>query len=188
MKRGRPDYFSRRARAEGYASRAAYKLMDLQRRFKVLRLGHRVLELGAAPGGWTRYVLETVRATGSVVAVDLQPLDLRAANLQVVQGDFRSAEVRDRLATAAPFNAILSDAAPATTGNRLVDTAASAALVAAVLELADLMVNHGRLAIKVFQGEGFPELLASARARFPGLRVAKPSASRSESMEVYLVV
>lgn len=190
-RRGGADYYSRRARATGFPARSVWKLRDLDRRYRLLRGGMDVLDLGAAPGSWSLYAREKVGAAGSVTAVDLVPrpaaLGAADARLRWLQADLAGEQLRGAL-HGQRFHLVLSDAAPATCGNHAVDAARSAELVEAVLDLArGHLRESGSLVAKVLQGEELPDLLALARRSFARVRTAKPAASRGESSETFLL-
>ena len=190
-RRGGADYYSRQARARGFPARSVWKLEELDRRLRLLRKGMRVLDLGAAPGSWALYAREKVGAAGSVTAVDLVPrpaaLGAPDARLRWLQADLAGERLRGEL-RGQRFDLILSDAAPATSGNHGVDAARSAELVEAVLDLArGHLQEGGNLVAKVLQGEELPHLLALARRCFARVRTAKPAASRGESSETFLL-
>ena len=190
-RRGGADFYSRRARASGFPARSVWKLQELDRRHRLLRQGMHVLDLGAAPGSWSLYARDRVGADGSVTAVDLVPrpagLGAPDARLRWLQADLTGEQLRGEL-RGRRFDLVLSDAAPATSGNHGVDAARSAELVEAVLDLApDHLREGGNLVAKVLQGEELPDLLALARSRFARVRTAKPAASRGESSETFLL-
>lgn len=183
----RQDHLARKAQSQGYHARSVYKLQALDEKFGLFAPrrndGMRVLDLGAAPGSWTQYA---VQHGAAVVAVDLQ--EMNVAGAQCLQADFTEPAVVEELAAAGPFDLVLSDAAPATTGNKLVDTSASEALVESALANLDRwLVAGGSCAFKLFQGGGEQQLLAQLRARFEKGAFHRPKAVRSESFEGYLV-
>ncbi len=187
--RSRPDHYSRRAKQEGYQARSVYKLQEIQQRFHLIRAGNRVLDLGAAPGSWSRFLLRVVGAGGSVVAGDLGVIELPPdPRLELLQLDILGENFPSELERRGPFDAVVSDAAPATTGGRVLDTARSAALVEAIVaSLPSCLRPGGNLAVKIFQGGEEQELLRSLRQAFESARAFKPKACRSESFETYLV-
>ncbi len=189
-RRDRPDHFSQQARREGYVARSVYKLEELQKRFRLLRAGDRVLDVGAAPGSWSQYARKIIGRDGGITAVDLQPLpDLEGfPSVTTIEADVFDEETVDRIAALGPYNLVMSDAAPSTTGNRTVDTARSAALVEQVVTICErVLVPGGAMVAKIFQGGDEQALLAMVRARFESSRLVKPKASRSESFETFLV-
>lgn len=184
------DPYVRRARAEGWRSRAAFKLMEIDDRERLLRRGARVLDLGAAPGGWSQVAAERVGGSGRVVAVDLLPME-PLEGVVVIQGDFLAADVQAQILEAlggGKADLVISDMAPNITGNRSVDQPRAMGLVEAVIEDAGLFLESGgTLLAKVFQGEGFEAFVSAARRKFGSVRIRKPASSRAESREMYLV-
>lgn len=167
-----------------------FKLEELDRRFSLLRRADRVLDVGAAPGSWSQFAYKRVGTSGLIVAVDLSELPGLdgTEGIRTIVGDVFSDDVLAAIAESAPFDAIISDAAPNTTGNRSVDTARSAALVEHVLALCESMLRPGgNMVAKVFQGGDEQALLAQTRSAFAVARLVKPAASRSESFETFLV-
>ncbi len=189
MKPGnKPDPFTAKAHKEGFAARSVYKLEEIDRRVRLTRPGLRVLDLGAAPGSWTQYLANKVGARGLVVALDLNPLrvalprHVRAAELDVL-----AAPLAD-IAAHGPFDAVVSDMAPHTTGIREADAARSEELVERAVAIADVCLRKGGTFVaKIFQGDGFDRVRALLRARYETVRVIKPEASRKESVEIFLV-
>jgi 23S rRNA (uridine2552-2'-O)-methyltransferase len=186
----KPDFWSRKAFAEGYPARSVYKLKELHEKFALIKKNYRVLDLGAAPGSWTTFVLEILAGTGHITAIDLQPLTktFNCDNFNFIQGDISSTTVRERAAENAPFDVVLCDAAPATTGNRVVDTAQSNELVECAVNYADTVLKAGgNFAVKIFQGSDLSVLLRTLRVIFQNAKTFKPEACRSGSFETYLV-
>lgn len=196
LSRQRRDPYVKAARREGHLSRAHYKLQQLDRRFRLLEKHHWVLELGAAPGGWTAWLAQCL-TRGRIVAVDPLPVALSAANVEVVQGCLGDPDVDRRLAgilarddktAPAGVDLVLSDMAPNISGIRATDQARA-------MELAELasgaafrwLKPGGSLVVKVYQGDGIEDWLRETRRRFGRVRVVKPPASRPESRENYAV-
>jgi 23S rRNA (uridine2552-2'-O)-methyltransferase len=180
----------KQAVAAGYRSRAAYKLIELDQREKLLRPGQFVLDLGCAPGGWSQVAAARVRPGGDVLAVDL----LEMADLEGVRflhGDFLDPGVRARIVNELPVSGadlVISDMAPNLSGVKITDQAACEALVVDVLDLAAEVLKPGaNVLVKVFQGAALEPVLAYARAHFERVRIRKPSASRAHSAESYLL-
>jgi len=183
-RRGR-DGFQRRARREGYRARSAYKLQEIQRRSKLFRKGDTVLDLGAAPGGWSQVALEMVGPDGRVIGVDLAhmaPLE----GVELLRGDLRDTSLQQRLANLVRATVVISDMSPDLSGNYSVDQARSIEL--AELALAIASEHHARsFAVKVFEGEDFQQYRAAVQAEFGSVRTLSPEASRKASSEVYLI-
>jgi 23S rRNA (uridine2552-2'-O)-methyltransferase len=183
------DPYFQRAKAEGYRARSAYKLIQIQERFRILRKGQAVLDLGAAPGSWSQVAVKTVGGAGRVVAVDLQAID-PIPGVTAIQGDMTTAEVQAQAIEAAggPVDVVLSDAAPNTSGIRLRDHAFSVALVYAARDIArQVLKPGGHLVAKVFEGEDLPQLIADLRQDFGTVKPFYPKATRREGYEVFLV-
>jgi 23S rRNA (uridine2552-2'-O)-methyltransferase len=186
----RRDYYYRKAKLEKYRSRAAYKLLQLNRHFKILKAGDRVLELGAAPGGWTQAAREIVGDSGFVVGVDLQRIEpLSYDNVVFIKGDFTSPEVREKLKEIiASCEAVISDASPDISGVWSIDHARSVELCEEALSIAEEHLSPGgAFLVKVFQGDLIKEFVEKVKRSFSFVKLSKPKASRSESAEIYLV-
>jgi len=213
----RPDYWTLKAKKEGYPARSVYKLEEIVRKFGLLKgfggrtgagkedsvrsspssgasgagaAGPAILDVGAAPGSWSLWLLRQMKGAGRLVAVDIQDLGIAPAdsNFSFIKGSILVDSVRARLREAGPFNLVVSDAAPATTGNRLVDQARSEELVEAVMGLAlEVLAPGGALVMKIFQGGEEKRLIAELKKHFVQARAFKPEACRSESFETYLI-
>jgi 23S rRNA (uridine2552-2'-O)-methyltransferase len=187
------DPFVKRARSEGWRSRAVFKLEAIDQSERLLRPGMLVLDLGAAPGAWSQYARRRVGTRGRVIASDILPMDA-LPGVQFVQGDVREQPVFDALRAAlgpaaeAGVDVLLSDMAPNLSGLDAIDAPRSLYLAELALDMASSCLKPGGSAlIKVFQGAGFQEFAALARRSFVRLRFLKPEASRSRSPETYLL-
>jgi 23S rRNA (uridine2552-2'-O)-methyltransferase len=181
MRRHTSDPYVRKAREQGYRSRAAFKLLDLDKAESLLRPGMTVLDLGAAPGGWSQVAAERVKPGGRVIAVDLLKI-APISGVTVLQGDFRQAAIE------APANVVLSDLSPNLSGIANVDQARWLELALAALELCRKVLKpDGVFVVKAFHGEAYDELRAALRKVFAKVKVVKPPASRGESAETYVV-
>ena len=186
----KPDFWAQKAKKEGYPARSVYKLMEIDKKFGLVKKGSRILDIGAAPGSWSLWVLQRLAGSGFLASVDLQELGTKPPyeNFLFVRGDLYDEGVRSRLLAAGPFGLVLSDAAPATTGNRLVDQSASEGIVEAVIDYAEAaLAPGGAMVAKIFQGGAEAALLKRLRLSFAQARGFKPEACRSESFETYLV-
>ena len=184
------DVYVQRAKAEGYRSRAAYKLLEIAARDKLLKPGMVVVDLGAAPGGWSQVAAAKLGARGRVIAVDLLAM-APLPHVTVLHGDFRESAVVAALEqelAGRPIDLVLSDMSPNISGIALSDQARAMHLAELALEFA---VKHlkpgGGLLVKVFQGSGFQEFLREMRGRFKEVVTRKPDASRGRSNELYLL-
>nr|WP_314994002.1 RlmE family RNA methyltransferase [uncultured Treponema sp.] len=185
-----PDYWSRKAFSEGYPARSVYKLEEMQKKFNLFGKNGSVLDLGAAPGSWTVFLLRFLSPEGRVCAVDLQPLSeaIRDDRLSFFQGDLTSPAMAAAVKAHGPYRSVICDAAPATTGNKTVDTARSAALVETALYYAETQLEaHGSVVVKIFQGGAEQQYLKHIRSLFKTARAFKPEACRSSSFETYLI-
>ena len=184
------DPFVRKAQAEGWRSRAVFKLEEADKKERLLRRGNIVLDLGAAPGAWSQYARGKVGPTGKVIASDILPMD-GLAGVEFVQGDFRDEQVCARLLGLTGLSAVdvlLSDMAPSLSGMDVIDQPRAMYLSELALDMAGRVLKPGGSAlIKVFQGSGFQELVAAARRQFKTVRLVKPTASRARSAEIYLL-
>ena len=187
----KPDAFSQRAKAEGYPARSVYKLEEIDRRCRLLRPGMKVLDLGCAPGSWLLYAAKKVGPSGKVRGIDLTPLTIgMPANAQAIVGDAfsRDGEVDAFLRSLAPYDAVISDMAPSTSGNRFADQARSAELVDRTLDLAEeLLAPGGAWVAKLFMSDDLPRLRTRVRALFAEERILRPEGTRAVSYEVFLV-
>ncbi|AGA91273.1 23S rRNA methylase [Thioflavicoccus mobilis 8321] len=184
------DDYVIRAQKLGYRSRAAFKLLELQEKDRLLGRGMRVLDLGAAPGGWSQVATQLVGPRGIVVALDLLAIE-SLPGVVILQGDFRDEAVLAELMQAlgeAPLDVVLSDMAPNISGIAAVDQPRAALLGELALDCArQVLKPGGALVVKMFQGEGFDALLGDMRGLFRSVAVRKPAASRANSRECYLV-
>ncbi|RLS89885.1 MAG: RlmE family RNA methyltransferase [Planctomycetota bacterium] len=182
------DHWFRLAKEEGYRSRAAYKFIDIDDRKGLLRRGDRVLDAGAAPGSWSQVAAARVGPRGEVVAVDLKPINPNgyASNVRLIQADLRDLTTEDL--GGRPFDAVISDMAPDTTGDPGGDSIRSARLCHELLDRCPGWLRKGgNLTMKVFEGGEYPELLKRAGRMFEEAKGYKPRASRAESVEMFVV-
>ena len=184
------DPYVQRARREGWRSRAVFKLEQIDQKERFLRPGMVVVDLGAAPGGWSQYATAALKGQGRIIAVDLLPMD-SLPDVDVIEGDFAEEAVFEQLLLAVGDDGadlVMSDMAPNISGTRAVDQPRSMYLVELALDMARRVLKRGgSFVCKVFQGEGFDEFVRDARNSFERVRVIKPKASRAGSREVYLV-
>ncbi len=184
------DHYVQRAQREGYRSRACYKLLEIQDKDKFIKPGMTVVDLGAAPGGWSQVAVQLVGHRGRVIASDILAMD-SIAGVEFVQGDFTEEAVFAQILDAINEQAVdlvISDMAPNMSGMNAVDHPRSMVLVELALEMAcQVLKPGGTFLSKVFQGEGFDQLLRTSRAGFGKVLTRKPAASRPRSREVYLL-
>lgn len=183
------DPYVRRARSEGWRSRAVYKLEQIDAKERILRPGMVCVDLGAAPGGWSQYVVERLHGNVRIVAVDMLSME-PLAGVEIIQGDFTDEAVFQALIARvgeAGADLVMSDMAPNISGNRAVDQPRSMYLAELALDAARrLLKRRGSFVCKYFQGEGSDAFVEATRAAFERVRIMKPKASRPGSREVYL--
>ena len=184
------DPYVQKAQAEGRRSRASFKLEEVQAKDQLIKSGDVVVDLGAAPGGWTELVANGTGPAGRVFALDILAMD-SVADVEIILGDFTEEAVLDRLMQSlngVRVDVVLSDMAPNLSGNKSVDQPRAMYLCELALDFARQTLNPGgALFIKVFQGEGFDEFFQALRTDFSVLKTRKPDASRSRSRETYLL-
>lgn len=184
------DVYVKRAQKEGYRSRAVYKLLELHERDRLFKPGMIVIDLGAAPGGWSQLITKLVKPKGKVIALDILPME-SIEGVEFIQGDFSDEAVLTTLMQAinhATPDWVVSDIAPNMSGNESVDMPRSMYLNELALEFAlRVLDENGGFLIKVFQGEGFDALLGEIKRNFKAVFIRKPKASRGRSREVYIL-
>ena len=182
------DHWVARAQAEGYRSRASFKLLEIHEKDKLFRPGMRVLDLGAAPGGWSQVAARLVGSRGAVVASDILPMDA-IADVAFVQGDFREADIYEQIVAMLgdhKVDLVMSDMAPNMSGNRAVDLPRAMYLAELALDMAvKVLQPRGMFLVKVFHGEGFDDYRRTLQGTFKRVVSRKPAASRPRSNEVY---
>lgn len=185
------DPYVKQAQQAGYRSRAAFKLIEIQEKYQIIRRGMTVLDVGAAPGGWSQLLADWVGAKGKVVVVDLLPIE-PLKNVTIIQGDITCEEVTQQIQTAlAPkehFDMVLSDMAPNISGIDIADQARIIGLVECVIDMAEQWLTpEGVLLTKIFQGAGFDAIVKHLRKTYKKVQIIKPPASRQRSRELYIL-
>jgi 23S rRNA (uridine2552-2'-O)-methyltransferase len=184
----KPDRFTRAAKDAGYPARSVFKLEEIDRRTKLLRGGQRVLDLGASPGSWSLYASKRIGPAGKLLAVDLEPLGIPLPpHAEFVQGDALSLD-NDALARFAPYDVVLSDMAPRTTGNRVTDQARSFELFMRALAVAATLGTRGGAFVgKIFMSDDLPAAREELRRHFARERLIRPEGTRSVSIEIFVI-
>lgn len=187
MKHQERDHFYFEAKAQDYKARSVFKLKEINERFSLIHRGDKVLDLGAAPGSWSQYVSECLGSSGLVVGVDSQKIDLRLPNVRFLQRDLLSWDpATDQVSL--PFDVVLSDLAPKTTGIRLIDQTRSLELCQIALQIADQVLGpSGNFVCKLFNGESLQELQNALKKRFTKAVAFKPQSSLKKSHEIFLI-
>ncbi len=185
------DYFFKRAKRENYPARSVYKLKEMDRRFNIFSPSYRVLDLGASPGSWTLYARERIGRRGRILAIDLKGLKIPSyPEVVFYKGDImvRDDKFNSLLEEHSPFDVIMSDMAPKTTGIKLRDQTLSLELAQMALEISlERLKDKGIFIVKIFNGPDVPAFLNKMRESFFRVRVFKPKSSRSESKETFLL-
>lgn len=189
------DEFVKRAQAEGWRSRAVFKLDEIDQKDRIIRPGMVIVDLGAAPGGWSQYVAKKLRGKGRIIALDILSME-PIEGVEFLQGDFTEDEPLERLLAAIAaqgggsqgVDLVMSDMAPNMSGMEATDQAKGMYLAELALDMAEKVLKPGgTFLVKVFQGEGFDAFLRDLKQRFDKVTVRKPRASRARSSEVYLL-
>jgi len=184
------DEYVKKAQKEGYRSRAVFKLIEIIDKKHIIKKGDKVLDLGAAPGGWSQVVSKIVGQTGQVIASDILPIE-EISGVDFLQGDFTESSVYEKLLNVTKgqkINTVLSDMAPNMSGQLSVDQPKSMNLAELSLDMAiKTLIPNGHFVVKVFQGEGFDDYVQIVRQTFKKVAIKKPKASRPRSKEVYVL-
>jgi 23S rRNA (uridine2552-2'-O)-methyltransferase len=183
------DYYSKEAKKQGYQARSVFKLEEIQKKFKIIKRNSRVLDIGCSPGSWSEYAIRKFNA--SVTGVDLKNTVLSgrsSRNFNFISGDIFTEEIEKRIMEYFPYDIVLSDAAPSTTGSRDIDSLRSCELGNRIFDLSlKCLKKGGGLVIKVFQGSEERDLLMKFKKGFESARAFKPKACRKESFETYFM-
>ncbi len=185
------DHYSEQAKKERYPARSVYKLKEAQKKFRLIRKSDQVLDLGCSPGSWLLYTAELTAKRGKVLGIDLKPITLKIpSQVETLKADILTIDRAwiENEGLASRFNVVLSDMAPATTGNKMIDAERSYQLCQAALNIAQMALRPGGLFFcKIFQGEEFKKFFDSVRSRFKIHKIFKPQSSRKESKEIFIL-
>jgi 23S rRNA (uridine2552-2'-O)-methyltransferase len=185
------DYFFHKAKEQNFAARSVFKLEEINQRFRILRSGQKILDLGAAPGSWSQFCSKTVGPKGRVLGIDLQPIKITLPNAVFINADMRQTDLAKIMAEheiAPPFDVVLSEVAPKTTGVRITDQARSLELCELALETAIKYLKPGGSFIcKMFHSEDFELYRNHVRKHFERVEVLRPKSTRKESKEIFFI-
>ncbi|MGL4524830.1 MAG: SAM-dependent methyltransferase [Spirochaetia bacterium] len=185
-KRTQNDHYAMLAKRKGYPARSVFKLEEILQKYPLIKKNDLVLDLGAAPGSFSLYLAKKIEAR--VVACDLKPLQVQHPEIHMIQGDFTHAEILKKIGCYGLYNAVISDAAPATTGDRLVDGARSLALVEQAWKISgSFLMPQGVFMAKVFEHGDERDFMKKLDSYFDVVKAVRPKAIRSESMEFYIL-
>jgi len=183
------DHYTLKARKEKHPARSVYKLKEIQNKYHVIKKGHRVLDLGCAPGAWLLYAADLVGSNGDVIGIDKKPVTINVPHhVNIISDNIMSLGERNVAAMAGQFHVVLSDMAPSTTGNKTVDEARSLGLCEAALEIAKKqLVPGGAFICKIFQGGDIKLFTDAVRVCFTTVKIFKPKSSRKASREIFII-
>jgi 23S rRNA (uridine2552-2'-O)-methyltransferase len=183
------DHYTRRAQNDNYAARSVYKLEEIHKKHRILKRGARVLDLGCAPGSWLQFSARTVGPEGRLVGIDLNPVTLKLPdNVTSIAGDVSDLDAHLAALGLYRFDVVLSDMAPATTGNRHVDEARSVGLCESALDIAEkTLVTGGNFICKIFQGGDYKAFTDAVKVRFERQTALRPKSTRKTSREVFVI-
>ena len=183
------DHYFHKAKKDGYAARSVYKIEEIDKKYRIIRTGNKVLDLGCSPGSWLQYASIKVGNSGHVLGVDLQPVKISLpSHVKVIQEDIFEVTDEDLKIKGGKADVILSDMSPKTSGIRTTDVQRSFELNKKVLYLAnDILCPEGSLLVKAFQGKLFDELRYEFKKMFTDVKLCKPKSSRSESVEIFIL-
>ena len=184
------DYWTKKAFKEGYPARSVYKLEEINKKFSLFNSSASILDLGAAPGSWTSFLLRTLKENASIVSVDIKPLDnkIKDERLIFIQGDMTDKKIIEEIEKRCPFDAVVCDVAPYTTGNKALDVVRQNELVFMAKDYAITMLkNGGAFVTKIFQGQEMNLLIKELKTNFETVRTFKPVACRKNSIETYII-
>ena len=183
------DHYTRRAQKDNYAARSVYKLEEIQKKHRILKRGARVLDLGCAPGSWLQFAARTVGPEGWLVGIDLNPVTLKMPdNVTSIAVDVSDLDAHLAALGLSRFDVVLSDMAPATTGNRHVDEARSVGLCESALAIAErTLVTGGNFVCKIFQGADYKAFTDAIKTRFERQTALRPKSTRKTSREVFVI-
>lgn len=183
------DHYSRQAKKDNYPARSVYKLQEIQKKYRLIKQGDHVLDLGCAPGSWLKYAASLTGPNGRVAGIDLNAVSIELPpHVQVYTGDILAENEELWAAVGKNFDVVLSDMAPATTGNRLVDAAKSFELCQAALAIASRLIRPGgSFVCKIFQGEDFKLFSDTVKNQFNIQKIFKPQSCRKASKEIYII-
>lgn len=183
------DHFSRQAKKENFPARSVYKLKEIQHKYRLIKKGDKILDLGCYPGSWLLYAAELTGKEGLVVGVDRKPVSINIpSHVKIYTCDILSIEDEFLQSMGKDFNVVISDMAPPTTGNKFVDAARSSDLSRAALSVAQkVLTPGGSFLCKIFQGEDFKTFSDSVKSIFNKHKIFKPESSRKASREIYII-
>ncbi|MBN2544845.1 MAG: RlmE family RNA methyltransferase [Spirochaetes bacterium] len=184
----KPDFYSKKAKSEGFFARSIYKLEEIQDKFHLIKKEQKVLDLGCAPGSWSQFVLSIIQDTGFLVGIDYKQIKISAPNAVFIKGNFLKDHAKEKINEFAPFDGIISDMAPDTTGDKFSDNIECSNLVEEALNFAyDHLKKGGYFIAKIFQGGNENEIMQEIKNAFENVKWFKPKSSRKISNEIFII-
>lgn len=184
----KPDHYSKKAFKEGYTARSVYKLMEIQDKFQLFKKGNKILDLGCAPGSWSQYVSEIIDKKGHLIGIDYKEIKVNPDNAIFIKGNFLKDDSKNKLKEYGPFDGIISDMAPDTGGDKLIDCYASSELVENALSFSYGYLKKGGFFIaKIFQGGNEKDIMNEVKLAFKTAKWFKPKSSRKNSVELFII-
>ena len=184
----KPDFYSKKAKQQNFVARSVYKLIEIQHKFFLIKAGHKILDLGCAPGSWAQYVSSIISKKGLIIGIDYKEIKVNLANLVFIRGDFLKDHTKEKLDQYLPFDGIISDMAPDTSGDKLRDCYASSMLVQDALQFSyDYLKKGGFFVAKVFQGGDEKKIMSALKNAFKETKWFKPKSSRKKSYEIFVI-
>ncbi len=185
------DYYFQKAKAQNYAARSIFKLQEIDERFKIFKPAYKILDLGAAPGSWSQYSSQKIGPRGRILGIDLQPIQLTLPNALFLLADIRETNLEEFMRENQidpPFDIVLSDMAPKTTGIRITDQTRSIELCELALETAKRFLKHrGTFVCKLFHSDAFENFRRSLKESFEKVELLRPKSTRKESKEIFFI-
>lgn len=182
------EFYTRKAREDGYFARSVYKLEEIDRKFHILKQNQKIVDLGCAPGSWSQYISKKVGPKGLVVGIDYKETRFSSPNMILVKGRFTTLDNKDKISSHGPFDGVVSDMAPDTSGDRLTDCYKSSDLVTEALHFAcDFLKEGGFFIAKIFQGGDEKELMKLLEKSFASCHWFKPKSTRKKSFEIFMI-
>jgi 23S rRNA (uridine2552-2'-O)-methyltransferase len=184
----KPDFYSKKAKEEGYAARSVYKLKEIQEKFRLIKRNDVILDLGCAPGSWSQYASHITGDKGMIIGVDIKEIKVDLPNARFISGNFLEEDIKSQLRSFGPYDGIISDMAPDTAGDRLADCYNSSNLVRESLYFSyDYLKKNGFFIAKIFQGGEEKEIMNKMKIAFREVRWYKPQSSRKISFEIFII-
>ena len=184
----KPDYYSKKAMKEGYVARSIYKLVEIQDKYGLFKKGNKILDLGCAPGSWSQYVSSVIDKCGILVGIDYKKIKVNPPNAVFIKGNFLKDQTKNKLKEYAPFDGIISDMAPDTSGDKLTDCYASSNLVEKALKFSyEYLKKGGFFIAKIFQGGDEIVIMDEVKTAFKTAKWFKPKSSRKKSVELFII-